>query len=430
MILVKISGKMPAGQVAARMATSAHSKASMHHREPWNVVRILAFTQIMSWGAIYYAITILAPGIERELGWRPEIVFGAFSWSLLVAGIASTPVGILLDRFGGRYVMSIGSALAGIGMIALGAAHSVALYFAAWTVLGVAMAMTLYEAAFATINREFFHASRKAISTLTLFGGLASTVFWPLSLKLDMLFGWRGTYMLYGAAHLFLCLPLHLLLHATPPVVAGAPKRANGSYTLHEALRHPAFWKLAFAFAANSFVFSALSVHLIPTLQRFGHSAAMAVLVSAFIGPMQVAGRVGEMAFAHRIAPTTIGRLTFGALPAALLALILFGQHEFATAAFCVLYGLSNGIMTIVRGTIPQALFGRDNYGAISGAMAGPAMVARAAGPLVIAALIAATPSPYWLLGVLFAVSLLSLLCYLAAIRLPREGANLALTPK
>jgi hypothetical protein len=255
-------------------------------------------------------------------------------------------------------------------------------------------------------------------------------VFWPLSLKLDALFGWRGTYMLYGAAHLFLCLPLHLLLHATPPVVAGAAKRTSGSYTLHEALRHPAFWKLAFAFAANSFVFSALAVHLIPTLQRFGHSAAMAVLVSTFIGPMQVAGRIGEMALGHRIAPTTIGRLTFGALPAALLALILFGRHEFATAAFCVLYGLSNGIMTIVRGTIPQALFGRDNYGAISGAMAGPAMVARAAGPLAIAALIGAMPSPYWLLGVLFAVSLLSLLCYLAAIRLPREGANLSLKPE
>jgi MFS family permease len=402
----------------------------MSQQEPWNVVRILAFTQVMSWGALYYAITILAPGIERELGWRPEIVFGAFSWSLLISGMAATPVGILLDRFGGRYVMSLGSALAGIGMIALGAAQSIALYFAAWTVLGVAMSMTLYEAAFATINREFAYTSRKAISTLTLFGGLASTLYWPLSLKLDTLFGWRSTYTLYGAAQLLMCLPLHLFLHAAPRRVQTDAKRPAGSYTLHDALRHPAFWKLAFAFAANSFVFSALAVHLIPTLQRFGHSAATAVLVSTFIGPMQVAGRIGEMAFAHRVTATAIGRLTFAALPAALLALILFGRHEAATAAFCVLYGLSNGIMTIVRGTLPQALFGRDNYGAISGAMAGPSMVARAAGPLTIAALIAATPSPYWLLCALFAVSVTSLLCYLAAARLPRTDRRLTLNPE
>jgi MFS family permease len=399
----------------------------MSHREPWNVVRILAFTQISSWGAVYYAITILAPGIGRELGWRPEIVFGAYSWSLLVAGLASTPVGVLLDRYSGRMVMSAGSAMAGIGLIALANTHSIAVYFAAWTLLGVAMAATLYEAAFATINREFPLSPRKAISTLTLFGGLASTVFWPLSLKLETQFGWRGTYMLYGALHLLVCLPLHLLLHATPAQPrAVESRRIAGNYTLHEAVGHPAFWKLAFAFAANSFVFAALTVHLIPTLQRFGHSTGTAVLVSTFIGPMQVAGRIGEMALAHRIAPTAVGRFTFGALPAALLALILFGEHELATAAFCVLYGLSNGIMTIVKGTIPQELFGRENYGAISGAMSGPSMVARAAGPLAIAALVAVLPSPLWLLGTLFAVAMASLLCYLAAIRVPHATAALA----
>ncbi|HYD79061.1 MAG TPA: MFS transporter, partial [Paucimonas sp.] len=158
--------------------------------------------------------------------------------------------------------------------------------------------------------------------------------------------------------------------------------------------------------------------------------AATAVFVSAFIGPLQVAGRLGEMALGHRIAPPTVGKLVFSALPAALLALIFFGRHEIATAVFCVLYGLSNGIMTIVRGTIPQGLFGRENYGAIAGAMAGPALVARAAGPLAIAALVAAMPSPYWLLGTLCAVSCVSLACYLAAIRPPRAAASAALTPK
>jgi MFS family permease len=392
-----------------------------NQQEPWNIVRILAFTQIMSWGALYYAITILAPQIQRELGWRPEIVFGAFSWSLLVAGLVSAPAGILLDRFGGRLVMSAGSLLAGTGLIMLGNTHSVPMYFAAWTVLGAAMALVLYEAAFATINREFVHASRKAISVVTLFGGLASTVFWPLTLKLDTLVGWRTTYVIYGILQLALCVPLHVLLAggARRPQAPPSLAHISRNFTLKEAIRHPAFWKLALAFAANSFTFSALSVHLISTLHRFGHPIATVVLFAAFIGPMQVLGRIGEMALAHRMLPQTAGRVTFSALPAALLALIFLGQHQTAIATFCMLYGLSNGILTIVRGTIPQALFGRENYGAISGALAGPALIAKSAGPLAMAALIAFNPSQYILLWVLFLVSVISLACYLAAIKLP-----------
>lgn len=399
-----------------------------HHSEPWTVVRILALTQIVSWGTVYYAITILAPDIQRELGWRPEIVFGAFSWSLLVAGLASTPVGILIDRFGGRPVMGAGSLLAGIGMIALGTTHGMVQYFMAWTLLGTAMAMVLYEAAFATINREFFASARKGISLLTLVGGFASTVFWPLTMKLDALIGWRDTYIAYGVVQLAVCLPLHAMLTVAPSRPPVAAARAAPGHTLGDALRHPAFWKLAFAFAANSFVFSALSVHLIPTLQRLGHSVSFAVLVSTLIGPMQVAGRFGEMALAHRIAPSAAGKLTFAALPSGLLALLLLGHNEIAVAGFCMLYGLSNGIMTIVRGTLPHALFGRTHYGAISGALAGPALMAKAAAPLTIAALIGAGASPQLLLGSLLAVSLLSLLCYLAALRAPRADAGLAAT--
>src|SRR5690606_4914886 len=125
------------------------------------------------------------------------------------------------------------------------------------------------------------------------------------------------------------------------------------------AVSHPAFWKLAFAFATNAFIFSALSVHLIPILNRLGHPVATVVLFAAIIGPMQVAGRIGEMVFAGRTRPQTVGKVTFATLPAALLALVFFGVHQWAIGLFCVLYGLSNGILTIVRGTIPQALFGR-----------------------------------------------------------------------
>lgn len=394
-------------------------------REKNRILVILALTQIISWGSIYYAFSILAPEIVRESGWRSEVVFGAFSWCLLVAGLASPPAGILLDRYGGRHVMGMGSLVSGAGLILLAHAHSMAVYFAAWTILGVAMAMVLYEAAFATINREFVVNSRKAVSILTLFGGFASTVFWPLTLYLNTQLGWRDTYLIYGVAQLVLCLPAHLLLTTRQPGSA-QPDHAQAvvadSYSLKQALAHPAFWKLAFAFAFNAFVFSALSVHLIPLMHQIGHPMATIVFFAAMIGPMQVAGRIGEMAVAHRSRPQTVGKLTFALLPMALLVLLLLGNRQWALALFCSLYGLSNGILTIVRATIPRELFGQKNYGAISGALAGPSLLAKAAGPVVIAALIEAEMPIHVVLGALLVVALLSLASYHAALRVQHKA--------
>jgi predicted MFS family arabinose efflux permease len=295
--------------------------------------------------------------------------------------------------------------------------HSPAMFYAAWSVLGVAMALVLYEAAFATITHAFGAQSRKPISILTLFGGFASTVFWPLTLKINGWLGWRDTFMLYGVLQLVLCLPLHLLLDPHRPAATARAASHDGHFTLREALREPAFWHLAFAFSANSFIFSALSAHLIPILQHYGHAATTVVLLATLIGPMQVAGRLVEMAFGRNLSAQTVGRITFGALPGALLALLLYGEQQWALAVFCLLYGMSNGILTIVRGTVPLALFGARNYGAISGALSGPSLLARAAGPITLAALAHATGAPHLLFGILLLCSLASLGFYLLALR-------------
>ena len=392
---------------------------------------ILAVTQLVSWGMLYYAFAIVAPDIGHTLGMRAELVFGAFSWALLVAGLAAAPVGILIDRYGGRLPMAFGSLLCGVGFILLSGAQGAVAYFAAWTVLGLSMSGVLYEAAFATLNVRFGADARRAISTLTLFGGFASTVFWPLTLKLNTLLGWRDTYFWYGLLQLMLCLPLHLLL--TPPAPRDRQarhKRESGDFNLAQALRHPAFWTLAFAFSANSFIFSALSVHLIPILQGYGHPVATVVLMAALIGPMQVAGRLAEMTVARSIHPATIGKICFAIMPAALLALLFFGRQQWAMALFCVFYGLANGILTIVRGTVPQLLFGARNYGAISGALAGPSLLAKAAGPLAVAAVIQVNNSPALLFGMLLVFSLASLIFFTLAVRAEGSAPSLPSTAK
>lgn len=382
----------------------------------WRTIGILACTQIISWGSLYYAFSILAPGIARELGWSLTLVFGAFSWSLLVAGLAATPIGILLDRHGGQLVMGTGSVICGIGFFLLSASRSPVAYLMSWTILGLAMGLTLYEAAFATINRRFAAGGRQAISNLTLFAGFASTIFWPLTQALDGAVGWRNTYLWFGAAQLLVCLPLHLLLGREQSKSAAPLHPARRGHTLAEAVRHPAFWKLALAFSANTFVFSALSVHLIPLLQGMGHSVRIAILFSMLIGPMQVAGRILERTAARNTAPRVVGKFCFSALPAALGAILLFGTQAWAIACFCILYGLSNGVITIVRGTLPQAMFGSEHYGAISGAMAGPSLLAKASGPIVAAWVLHEGGAPTVLVTALFGVALASVGLYFAAV--------------
>lgn len=379
-------------------------------------IGILAITQIASWGALYYAFAVLAPDIRRDLHISTETAFAAFSWSLLVAGVAATPIGALVDRHGGRWVMAAGSVASAIGLAWLARCTSTASYFGAWTVIGIASSLTLYEAAFATINRKIAVGAPRAISTLTLFAGFASTIFWPLTWALDARIGWRATYLAYAAVQVLVCLPLHLWLGRDAPRPPLQPGAARDSHTLGEAIRHPAFWKLALAFSMNFFIFSALAAHLIPLLRSLGHAAGTAVLLAALVGPMQVAGRIGERTLARDATPQVVGRFVFATLPFGLLSLALLGSQAWAVALFCVLYGMSNGVLTIVRGTLPRVLFGARHYGAITGAMAAPSLLFKAAAPIVAAAILADASGPVLLPLILFGCALASLLLYLSAV--------------
>jgi hypothetical protein len=341
-------------------------------------IGILAFTQIVSWGSLYYAFAVLAPSIGRELGLAPETAFAAFSWSLLVAGGAATPVGALVDRHGGRYVMAAGSLASALGLVWLARCTTTASYFGAWTLIGLAMALTLYEAAFATINRKLDAGAARAISTLTLFAGFASTIFWPLTQALAVRLDWRAIYLLYAALQLAVCLPLHLWLGRDAPRAPPCASAPRDSHTLAEAIRHPAFWKLA---------------------------------------PMQVAGRIGELTLARDRAPQAVGRFVFATLPFGLLALALLGTRAWAVVLFCMLYGMSNGVLTIIRGTLPRVLFGSRHYGAITGALAAPSLLSKAAGPLLGAAVLSGAGGPALLPLALFGCALASLLLYLSAVK-------------
>lgn len=386
-------------------------------------IAALGIAQIVSWGSLYYAFSFLITPLMEASGAEKPAVFAAFSLGLLVSGLLSAPVGALIDRVGGRGVMTAGS-VAGAALLALlSQVHSVIALYAVWAGLGAVMAATLYDPAFAVITRLFATNYRRAITALTLFGGFASTVFWPLTQFLIAELGWRHALLVLALLNLLVCAPLHWWV--LPRDGHGGrvrPVGPAGPGAFRAALRTPVFYLLTIAFTGNALVFSATQVHLMSMLQAKQLSAASAALVGAMIGPMQVTGRVLELAFASRLSASTVGILAMAFLPIALWVLGLAGVQWPLLFAFAVIYGIGNGAMTIVRGAIPAELFGRDAYGAINGAMAAPVTVAKAAGPLVAALLVAGLGGYEGTLQVLIVIGALSTAVFVLSTRASRHG--------
>ncbi|HEX5639892.1 MAG TPA: MFS transporter [Burkholderiaceae bacterium] len=392
-------------------------------RGSFGTICALGIAQIVSWGSLYYAFSFLITPLMEASGSDKPSVFAAFSFGLLVSGLLSAPVGALIDRVGGRGVMTAGSAGAAVLLALLSQVQSVFALYAVWAGLGAVMAATLYDPAFAVITRLFASNYRRAITTLTLFGGFASTVFWPLTQLLIAEFGWRNALLVLALLNLVVCAPLHwwvLRGRGGAERVRRSGPAAPGAF--RAALRTPVFYLLTIAFTGNALVFSATQVHLMSMLQEKQLSAASAAMVGAMIGPMQVTGRVLELAFASRLSASIVGILAMAFLPLSLWLLAVAGVQWPLLVAFAVIYGIGNGAMTVVRGAIAAELFGREAYGAINGAMAAPVIVAKAAGPLVAALLFAGLGGYDGTLLVLIVIGVISTAVFVLSTRASRDG--------
>jgi MFS family permease len=383
----------------------------------------LSVTQIVAWGSIYYAISVLLPSIETELGWSRDAIIGAFSLSLLFAGFGTYPVGLCIDRYGGRIVMTAGSIAGAILLMLLSQTHSLIEFYVLWAGLGLSMAMLLYEPAFAVITQSFGEHARKGITALTLAGGFASTVFWPLTQYLVAAVGWRNAVIVLALCNLLLCAPLHAIFlpasanrGGSSPAGTRSPAAWTQSPGLREVIATRAFWMLAIAFTANMLAFSSLSVHLIPLLHEKGYAMNDAVWVAALVGPMQVAGRIGEYTIGSRFRVTQVAIFALALLPVALLSLSWVDSAWLVMLLFVIPYGASNGIMTIARGVIPIEIFGRDHYGAVNGALSTPVIASRALGPFVAALIWSASGGYNAVLWTLAGIGLLSLAAFAVAV--------------
>jgi MFS family permease len=354
------------------------------------LILALGATQVAGYGALYYAFAVLAPGMTRSLGWAPEWTYGGFALGLLAGGLAAPFAGRLIDKYGTRSTMSIGCVLAGLSLFALSKAEGLVSYYAAMIALEVVSTLVLYDAAFTALTQAHGANARRAISKLTLIGGFASTLFWPLTTALLEQADWRAIYQIYALGYVVLALPLHLLLlppgraaRAVKPTHPGDAPSTDGY--LAGPARQRAFVLLAIAFSLQGFVVSAMSVHMLTLLQGFGFSAALAVTFGAMVGPSQVTGRLIEMLFGTNVPPVTTAWVS-GALMPLGFALLVFGGGTAALAGlFAIAYGVSMGLSSIVRGTVPLQLFGPAGYGAMLGKLSAPGLAIRSAAPLAFA---------------------------------------------
>jgi MFS family permease len=353
---------------------------------PWRAVPVLGITQIIAWGAIFYSPVLTVPLIAAERGWTLSFTMGGFSLGLFVAGLAAPTVGRWIDRYGGHVVMTAGSLTGALGLLGLAKAEQPAAYLAVWLVLGLGLSASLYDPAFATLGRIFGTQARRPITVLTLAGGFASTVGWPTTHFLIGAVSWQGCYLVYAALLAFVCAPLHAF--ALPRSRAIAEVRTDGTIANPVAVlpaQGMTFVLVIAAFAAYAFVPSALSAHLLAIYGRSGIDPTTVVAIGTLFGPAQVLARICELLFGRNLHPLIIARTAIGLLVLAFALLAVGGISAPVAAAFALMFGAANGLVTIARGAVPLALFGPVGYGRVIGRIAGPSLFMQSAAPLVLA---------------------------------------------
>ena len=373
----------------------------------------LGFTQIVGWGTTYLMPSVLGRHIQDALGIPAEMVFGGITVMFAMSALFAPRVGRIVDRTGARLLMTTGSVVYALALAALAFSQGAVSYLACWAVMGIASTLALSTPSSIALVQVAGPRARQAIAMLTIIGGLASTIFWPVTGVLDAAVGWRNTLLIYAAIHLLACAPIHfLILPHRPPVHPAAGNTAAVTGGVAPDDRSRVFLLLAISLSFGSFVFTGVQLQMIEILRELGHSPASALLLASLIGPAQVAIRIFELMFGHRY--SIMRSAVFGSLmlPVGLGLALMWGNLFAVALVVVVAYGISNGLKAVQRATLPLALFGRAQFGAYMGRLALPQGIVAAAAPPVLASVLAnlGTTGALWITLAAATISLLAMI--------------------
>jgi MFS family permease len=350
-------------------------------RVTWPVIWALGATQIIGYGTLYYSYSILAPAVAAELASSLQWVFGVLSASLLAGALLAPSAGRWADRFGAGRLMVPGSIAAALALIVCALAPGKLGFAAGVFAMEVASCFVLYSTAFVAIVQLDGPNPQRSIVHLTLIAGFASTLFWPITTWLTHYLDWRQILLVFAALHLAGCLPIHAWLYrramvptwrSASPAAQGVSRRQAGTSLL--------FWLMLGGFAVEGFVLSAILVHMVPLMTAVGLGSA-GVIVASLFGPSQVASRFVNMLFGRDLRQTWLAVIATALLAAGLFILVASAPSIVGAAAFAIAFGLGSGLLSIVGGTLPLELFGRDGYGGHVGWITGARQASAAFAP-------------------------------------------------
>ncbi|MEU8076374.1 MFS transporter [Catellatospora citrea] len=375
---------------AVTTPAAASVEAGGRHRLR-SVVAALTVTQTVGYGVLYYVFSVFLAPMTADLHASPAAVTGALTVAVLTTAAAAVPVGRWLDRRGGRSLMTFGSLLGAGAVLAWSQVTDVRQLYAVFTVLGIASAMVLYEAAFAVVVATSTASQRAgALLAVTVVAGFASTIFLPLAAGLQEHHGWRTTLVILALGYCAIAVPLHALAVPAWPrraAAAAAVDHTARRSAVRAALRHRGFWLLTAAFVIHGSAVAVVSVHLITYLTGRGHPAAFAATVAGLLGVMSVTGRIVTTGLTRRRSTAAVTAAVFGIQAAAAAALPAFGGSRTGAICCVVLFGTGFGVGTIARPALLAQRYGTTGYATIAAALTLPTTVAKAFAPLAAAAL-------------------------------------------
>ncbi len=365
------------------------------------MVGALSFTEMMSWGCLYFAFAALLVPMQDDLGWSRSFLSAGVGLAILVSGLAAPLVGRLADRHGARWLMTAGSLIGMAALLLWSSATTQPVYLAAFVLVGLAMSLTFYEPAFVLVASWFRRGLSRALLIITIGGGFASTVFLPITSTLEDAVGWRQTLVVLAVAYGVLTgLPHALLLRGRPerygqhpdgdrpePILAGSvgatPNHAEqDGLSVREATRNPSFWWLLVAFMLAMLATGAITVHLVAYLLDAGYAPAFAALMAGLIGAMAVVGRILITAVTRLVPKGSATAVVLGLQTVGIVTLLLWPQTP-GVVIFVALFGATSGALVIVRAALIVDYFGRRSYGEIAGLIALGATLARSGGPVL-----------------------------------------------
>lgn len=357
------------------------------------LAHFLGIAQICSYGTIYYAFPLIVVAMQRELGWSKSDVYGALTIGLLLAAALAYPVGLAIDRGHGKRVMVWGSLTAAVLFIAWSFVQSLFIFYLIAAAMGSLQAAILYESAFALLARRVGpQNSRAGITTITLWAGFASTVFIPLEQFLLDGWGWRASLwvlalvnVVCAAGYWHWIKPELDVVNATHTPTSKADNIARDKHIVHQALHSSVFWLLLIALTTYSMVFSVFTFHMYPMLLDKELPTSEVVWAISIIGPAQVLGRIIISRFAKRVSMRTLGSIMLSIFPFVFATFLLDSLSFQLVAALFGIYGLANGVFTIVRSQVVPEMLSAHAYGALNGLITVPTIIARAIGPVVAA---------------------------------------------